>query len=62
MVMFTHDFKTMKGNEDGVVYLSVGGAVAPKDGKKYSNLLAASKAALMESKARGAGQVVFYHE
>jgi diguanylate cyclase (GGDEF)-like protein len=62
MVMLIHDFKNMKGNEDGVVSLSVGGAVAPKDGKKYSNLLAASKAALTESKARGAGQVVFYHE
>ncbi len=62
MVMLIHDFKNMKGNEDVVVSLSVGGAVAPKDGKKYSNLLAASKAALTESKARGAGQVVFYHE
>ena len=62
MVMLAHDFKTMKENEDGVVSLSVGGAVAPKDGRKYSNLLAASKAALIESKARGTGQVVFYHE
>ncbi|SFP95318.1 diguanylate cyclase (GGDEF) domain-containing protein [Butyrivibrio proteoclasticus] len=62
MVMLMHDFKTMKANEEGIVSLSVGGAVAPKDGRKYSNLLAASKAALTESKARGAGQVVFYHE
>ncbi len=62
MVMLTHDFKAMKEDEDGEVSLSVGGAVAPKDGRKYSNLFAASKAALIESKARGAGQVVFYHE
>lgn len=62
MVMLTHDFRVMNEDENGEVSLSVGGAVVPKDGKKYSNLLAASKAALTESKARGAGQVVFYHE
>ncbi|MBO6240095.1 MAG: diguanylate cyclase [Butyrivibrio sp.] len=61
LILLIHDFKNMKEVDGTGLFLSVGAAVAPKDGNNYAKLFASSRSALREREKHESGVVAFYH-
>ena len=61
-VVLIHDIKNSDEGKSIGISINVGGAIAPKDGNKFSKLYAAASSALADSRSRGTGLVAFYQK